>query len=189
MNPWESEMGRNIWRTENEFWTWVRGGMRSGFWNRNPLKFDFIKKKRKLVRNPKLDKNPKSKPQVWGAECEICNEDFVLKEIQVDHINPVGSIKSLDDLPEAFRNMVMITEDDLRILCRECHATVSHGQRYGLDLKEAAIRRTAIRWMRITPLDEQKSFLSALGEKHDNKTQRRDAYEKYLRGQKYFSAM
>ncbi len=89
-NPWENYP--HVWKTESAFMSWVRGGIRKGLWNTNPVKLEFIKNNRKLIDNP----NPKGKKaQVFGANCSLCHKDKPQKDIQVDHIEGGHSLKSV----------------------------------------------------------------------------------------------
>lgn len=60
--------------------------------------------------------------------CTICKEWFPDKEIEVDHIIPCGTLTKIEDIPEFSRKLFCL-EDNLRILCKECHRDVTNKQR------------------------------------------------------------
>lgn len=55
-------------------------------------------------------------------ECDSCSDLFTTKEVAVDHIEPCGSLKKYEDLP-GFVERLFCEEDNLQLLCNECHAT------------------------------------------------------------------
>lgn len=58
--------------------------------------------------------------------CESCKKDFKRSEIEVDHIDPCGSLKDYSDLPR-FVKTLFCEEDNLRVLCKPCHKGVTYG--------------------------------------------------------------
>lgn len=51
-------------------------------------------------------------------KCASCLGDFPAKQVQVDHIKPMGVGRSWDD----FINELYCEADNLQVLCKECHA-------------------------------------------------------------------
>ena len=131
-----------FWKTPSSFMSFIRSGIRSGLWNKHKVKLLKIKNNREQIVNP----NPKgNKPTVWGGRCEVCDNLFPTKELQVDHIRQEGSsLKCFDDLSNFIEDMILITEDDLRIVCKGCHSIISHQQRTGLSFEEAKAEKEAI---------------------------------------------
>ena len=80
------------WKTRSSFFSYIRGGIRSGLWNKSPIKLNYIKEKRIQIPNPNERGN---KPTVWGAECNICEGLFPLKDMNVDHIRDTGVVLKL----------------------------------------------------------------------------------------------
>ncbi len=56
----------------------------------------------------------------WEYRCEQCNQWFERKEVEVDHIEPCGTLKSFADL-SVFADRLFCETDGLRVLCLECH--------------------------------------------------------------------
>lgn len=92
--------------------------------------------------------------QVWACKCEICS---VIKPMQnsdknkrtktnfeTDHIIPAGSFNDLEDLVGFFERLLFVTEDDLRILCKDCHRIITYAEKEGLSFEEAEITKEAI---------------------------------------------
>lgn len=128
------------WKTEAQWWGYVRGCLRKA-WMRHPVKINKIKNTRKRIPNP----NPKGRvKEVWGGMCEECNSLFVQSQLEVDHIIPAGQLSSVEDIKPFFTRLVFVTEDDLRVVCKECHKAISLADRNGISVEEAKATRKAI---------------------------------------------
>ena len=131
-----------FWKTPSSFMSFIRGGIRQGCWNKHKVKLLKIKNNREQIPNPNLRGK---KPTVWGGRCEICEKLFTEKELQVDHIREeVSSLKSFDDVSKFVEDMLLVTEDDLRIVCKTCHGVVSHQQKLGLTFEQSKADKEAI---------------------------------------------
>lgn len=118
-------------------------GFVDGIWNTHPVKLKFLNKYREQIPNP----NPKGKKKtVWGAKCDLCKEYHVISNIQVDHIDGGDyTLKSLDDVQSFFENVILVTESDLRLLCKECNSTCTYAKRYNLSYEEAFCTKYVIK--------------------------------------------
>lgn len=96
--------------TEARYWQFIRSALRKAF-SRYPVKFEAMNRDRRAVTG---------KRHKWEYQCAECQEWFMQKEIQVDHINPAGSLKEYDDLP-SFVERLFCEEDNLQVLCKPCH--------------------------------------------------------------------
>lgn len=132
------------WKNETAWWTFLRGLFRRG-WNHHPWKIEKIKADRKQIPNP----NPKgNKSTVWGATCAMCHKDFVLKDIQVDHIEPAGSLKCEEDMLGFIKRLLFVTKDDLRLVCKDCNSALSLVDKRGISYEEAIAEKQAIAIMK-----------------------------------------
>ena len=145
-----------FWKTRSAYMSFIRSGIRGSLWNKNKVKLLKIKLNRVQIPNP----NPKGKKAtVFGGSCEICNNLFIEKELQVDHIRDSGSsLKSFEDLPKFVEDMILVTEDDLRILCINCHSIVSHSQKKNISFERAKIEKHVI------SLDKENKVVDKLNE-------------------------
>lgn len=98
--------------TESGFWGFIRSALRqkSRWWK--PI----LECKR---RNRRPYKGP-NKRQKWEVQCNICKNWFMDKFINVDHIKPVGTLKSASDLPLFIENL-FCEIDNLQCACKKCH--------------------------------------------------------------------
>lgn len=102
-----------VW-TDAKFWSFVRSGLRAK-WVRWPPRFDAIKKARRAVEN---------KRHKWEVKCAMCKRWHMLKNVQVDHIVPVGTLKEYAHLP-AFVERLFVSENKLRVVCKPCHNSIT----------------------------------------------------------------
>ena len=61
----------------------------------------------------------------WEYNCAICDNWYTLKEVQVDHIEPCGTLRSFDALA-GFCKRLFVETHGLRVLCVACHNKVTH---------------------------------------------------------------
>jgi hypothetical protein len=98
--------------TEAAFWGFIRSGLRQLSRRWPPIHKAADERKR-----PNESGNKKFK---WQYQCDCCREWYYRKEVQVDHIEPCGSLKSFADLSE-FADRLFCESDGLRVLCSKCH--------------------------------------------------------------------
>ena len=135
-DPWEE--WPEIWPTKSKFFSWLRGGIRKGVWNRSPIKLEVIKHKRKRVVNPKTGNT------VNGGTCYICNKDFIQKDLQVDHIIGEHSLKEFSDVQKFIEAMTCLSADDLDLICKPCHKIKSYSEKNNISIEEARIEKQVI---------------------------------------------
>jgi len=97
--------------TEARYWQQVRSSLRRGFRYWKPIVQCKLDARRKYTGN--------NKRQKWEYQCKKCKKWFMEKEIQVDHIIPVGTLKCSDDIVSFLERLT--TEDGYQVLCNQCH--------------------------------------------------------------------
>ena len=184
MNKIDKVLKENIdvWKNESALINYIRGGLRSGLWAKNPIKLKFIKENRERIPNP----NPRGRVDtVWGGRCNVCSNLFAQQALQVDHVrSDFNKLSSLDGLQEYIENMALVTKDELQLVCKPCHGIISHSQRKGITFGEANIEKEIIALCKDNKLMLDK--LSQLGVQSSNvpktKKARKDLLTKLLKG-------
>lgn len=97
--------------SEAKYWGSVRSILRRGFRYWGP-----ISECKKEARRVYIGEG---KRQKWEYQCNHCSEWFPDKECQVDHIEPVGSLKSGEDLKGFLERLT--PESGFQLLCKGCH--------------------------------------------------------------------
>ena len=177
-DPW----GENTpWKNDKAFFTFLRGCLRMA-WKRHPTKLKVIKDQRKQIKNP----NPKgNKPTVFGFECAMCHQEFLLKDGQVDHINPAGSLQSKEDIQGFVERLLWVTEEDLRLVCKGCNSALALSEKMGITYEEAVKEKQAIQWEKDNKgVKVQRDLLEKLGVETAQELKAKElrpAYVKYLK--------
>jgi 5-methylcytosine-specific restriction endonuclease McrA len=109
--------------SEARFFAFIRSALRRAS-NKWPVKFDV---KNNARRHKPLHKAGRHR---FEYLCAACSKWYADKECAVDHIRPVGALKSFDDLPR-FVETLFCEEDNLQILCHDCHTLKTARERRG----------------------------------------------------------
>lgn len=174
----------SVWKTESAFYSWFRGGLRKGLWNTHPVKINFLNNtKFKAPLGKKTKTNPKG--MVFCHKCEVCGETKRSSEVEVDHKDQV-SIKPLKaDILGFIMRMVLITQEDLRIVCKECHRIITHAQRKNTTFNEAKADKLAIEACKDTIKNQVEDLIEYGYNESEikNSKQRREAFYKHFLGE------
>lgn len=100
--------------TEKRFWGFIRSSLRRASMRWAPL----VKHVYERSRRENQSGNKRLK---WEFRCSGCGRWYPRKEIEADHIVPVGSLTSAEDLP-GFVSRLFCEVEGLRLLCKGCHA-------------------------------------------------------------------
>jgi len=104
----------SIWTT-SRFWSFVRSALRQAF-TRWPPKYKVLENSKRIV---------KDKRHKYEYKCSKCKKYYKRTEIEVDHIEPAGSLKDYNDLP-TFVERLFVGEEGLRLLCKPCHRKITN---------------------------------------------------------------
>lgn len=104
--------------TKAKYFAFIRSALRQAA-TRYPVKFQVKEANRRTVTGKR-----------WRYEyqCVECTKWFKDKEVQVDHIEPAGSLKEYTDLP-AFAERLFCEPDGLQVMCKPCHQTKTNAER------------------------------------------------------------
>lgn len=174
--PWEDP--RTPWSTESQFMAYLRGCFRKA-WNTHPVKLAVIKNNRKKVENP----NPKGlRKEVWGFCCDICNQESVIKNAQVDHKEACGSLQRVEDIQGFVERLLVVVEEDLRLICKHCNSILAYADKHSLTFEQARIEKEVIAFSKLTKEEQLATLLDQgfSGDEVSNLAKRKDAYRKYL---------
>ena len=110
----------NMW-TEASFWSFIRSGLRrmSGRWP--PLvRLALVAARRPYVGTNKLQK--------WVYQCRQCQQWFKRTQVEVDHIEPCGQLKSFADM-SGFAERLFCECAGLRVVCNNCHLLITNAEK------------------------------------------------------------
>lgn len=98
--------------TDSQFFNWLRQKLR-----RISITWKPINECRKKA---KVSYTGNNKRRKVSYICNSCKGEFSSTETSVDHIEPIGSLKSFEDLPQ-FVEKLFCEEQFLQVLCKTCH--------------------------------------------------------------------
>lgn len=99
--------------TEAQYFQKIRSTLRRAFRWWIPMKQALEKAKRK---SQSLNKKLK-----WEYQCKECKGWFPRKQVEVDHIIPCGSLRTLDDIPGFIERLTAEGTNAYQVLCKTCH--------------------------------------------------------------------
>lgn len=78
-----------------------------------------------------------------------------MKDIQVDHIDGGDySLKTVEDVQSFFESIVLVTEEDLRLVCKDCNSTLTYAKRNNLSYEEAFSIKYIIKLIKEKTIDD-----------------------------------
>lgn len=118
--------------TEGRYRAFITSALRSGF-RKFPNKFVVLKN---AIKGRKINK--KTGRLATHYVCASCKKQFVATEVEVDHVDPVVSIKEGFVSWDVYISRLYCGVDNLQVLCKPCHKVKSAEER-----KQACGKTTA----------------------------------------------
>lgn len=106
--------------TEAQFWGFLRSNLRLMSRKWAP--------RRQVLVACRRDSQSDNKRLKFEHQCSKCLQWFPQKQVEVDHIVPVGSLLSFDDLP-GFVERLLCEADGFVVLCEQCHRFKTNSSR------------------------------------------------------------
>ena len=163
-----------LFPTEAKVWSYIRGALRRGLWEKSPVKFKF--KSGTATPPPKSYKGKGRK----GHVCALTDEWINVSASEVDHIEGHVSLLCEDDVIPYIIHL-LATEDELQIVDKEAHKIKSYSERMGISFEEAKVEKEVIAFGKRS-IEYQKKLLDSLGLPSNNNRVRREGYRKHLLG-------
>ena len=133
--PWEEYP--EFWKTEAMFWSYIRGGLRRGLWEKSPIKIDY---KRQLLQKPPEGYTGRAKS---GAVCALTGEWTGNSKLQVDHIEGNVPLRSFEDLVKFIIHLVP-PKNSIQLVEKEAHKVKSYAERMGVSFERALATKSVI---------------------------------------------
>lgn len=108
--------------SEAKFFGFLRSALRSAS-SKWPPKYEVLL----AARRPSESDNKRLK---WEFQCAECKQWFPQKEVSVDHITPVGTLRTWEDI-EPFVRRLFVGHESLQLLCRRDHDAKTARERTG----------------------------------------------------------
>lgn len=171
--PWEEYP--EIWETEAEWWSYLRGALRRGLWEKSPIKLSF---KNANCNLPPEYYTGRAKS---GAYCALSGEWTGKSKLQVDHCDGNKSLLCWQDVLPFILHLVP-TKGTIQLVSEDAHKIKSHAERKGISFEQASYEKIAIDLIK-KKLD--KSWLESRGTvPASNQTKRREQIIDLLKEEK-----
>lgn len=133
--PWEEYP--EIWATEAQWWSFLRGALRRGMWERSQIKLMF--------KNENCTKPPEGYVgrAKSGAICALSGEWTGKSKLEVDHCEGNVSLLSWDDVLPFILHMVP-KKGTIQLVDKEMHKIKSYAERMGISFEQARAEKQAI---------------------------------------------
>jgi hypothetical protein len=80
------------------------------------------------ARRPHEKTGPKDR-QKWDYQCKACRGWFSDKVVQVDHVEPCGSLRNWDDVVPFLQRLIPEDSGAFQVLCDSCHQAKTNAER------------------------------------------------------------
>lgn len=178
MNPWETEEGKQVWKSQSQYFVWLRGALRR-LWSDYPLRQVWKKEQVRLV-TPEERLNKTYHPSTKKvAQCVFCNQWMAGSKLEVDHITESEGCYNYSTAEKFLWHCGGQTGSNFQLACKPCHKIKTHSDSRGITFEEARCDKQAIV---ICKGDEKKWLVSkGLTPANNAKLRRKQVYE-YLKG-------
>lgn len=141
--PWETPEGKVVWKTEAEYWRWLRGALRR-LWADYPLRKVWKQSQlRPITPEERLAKvfHPSTK---HVGQCSFCKQWFAGSKLECDHLVESDGCTSKETAESFLWHCGGTIAKDFRLACKPCHKIQSHSQRKEISFEEAKYEKQAI---------------------------------------------
>lgn len=163
-----------LFPTESSWWTYLRGALRRGLWEKSPIKLSF---KNQSCSLPPEGYTGRAKS---GAYCALTNEWEGKSKLEVDHSEGHMSLLCWEDVLPFILHLVP-PKGSLQLVKKDAHKIKSYAERMGISFERACVEKQAIE---IIKSKQDVSFLKEKGiVPASNATKRREQIIQYLLGE------
>lgn len=133
--PWEEYS--HLWKTEAQFWAYLRGGLRRALWEKSPIKLEY---KNRACSKPPEGYTGRAKS---GAYCYLSGKWEGKSKLEVDHIVGNVSLRSWEDVLPFILHLIP-PEGSMALVTKEAHKCKSYAEKHGMTFKEAVVEKDTI---------------------------------------------
>lgn len=185
--PWETPEGKVVWKTEAQYWNWLRGALRR-LWTDYPLRKVWKKNSLRPL-TPDEKSSGKFHPSTKNVGvCVFCNEVMAGSKLECDHLIASDGCTNKETAEKFLWHCGGQTSDNFQLVCKPCHKIKSYSEANGISFQDAILEKKAIAWEKENKgLRVQRGLLESYGVEaaQDLKANEiRKAYIEYLKKSK-----
>lgn len=179
--PWLTPEGKKIWKTEAQYWGWLRGAIRR-LWADYPLRKEWKSQQlRPITQEEKDSKKFHSSTKKLG-QCFYCKEWFAGSKLECDHVISSDGCTSKETAESFLWYCGGGTGDDWVLACSDCHSIKTLSDRQGISFEDAGYMKVIIALEKKKML---KDYIISQGETpKSNAEQRREQAFKLMKEEK-----
>lgn len=175
--PWESELGRQIWKTKSQYFVWLRGRLRS-IWSDYPLRKHWKNSKLTPITKEQRESGKFHRQTKNVGQCAICEEWFPGSKLECDHILESDGCYDFETAEQFLWHCARKLPEDFQLVCQPCHKVKSYSSKEGVDFETGKLLKQIIAMEKDKTL---KQWLEDRGVKC-KATERREKALEILRG-------
>jgi len=145
----------DLFPTEAKFWSYLRGCLRRGLWEKSPMKFKY---KESQMGPPPAGYTGKGRK---GTYCALTGVWTPTSKMEVDHTEGHIPLTLEEHVIPYIIHLLSTGGDELQMVDKEAHKIKSYADRMGLTFEEATIEKDVIKFAKGTKL-QQSHTLKAL---------------------------
>lgn len=141
--PWLTPEGMKIWKTESQYWNWLRGSLRR-LWGDYPLRKEWKARQLRLI-TPEEKASKLFHPSTKNlGQCFYCKQWFAGSKLECDHKTPSDGCRSKETAESFLWYCGGGVGDEWVLSCKPCHKVKTHSERQGLTMEESRIDKEII---------------------------------------------
>lgn len=143
ISPWETELGKKIWKTKSSWFVWLRGHLRS-IWSDNPLRKEWkTSQLRPVTKEERIAKiyHPSTKNV---GQCYLCKQWFAGSKLECDHVIESEGCYSFETAEKFLWHCAADDPNNWALVCKPCHKIKSYSVAEGLSFEEAIVMKKVI---------------------------------------------
>lgn len=141
--PWLTPEGKKIWKTEAQYWGWLRGAIRR-IWADYPLRKEWkARKLRPITQEEKESKKFHPSTKNLG-QCHYCGEWFAGSKLECDHLESSDGCTNKVEAESFLWYCGGGISEDWVLSCKPCHKNKTHSERRGISMVDASYEKIAI---------------------------------------------
>ena len=172
------EQHPDLFPTESSVWTYIRGCLRRGFWEKSPMKHRFKQSQMEPPPEGYIGRGKK------GTYCALTDEWTMTSKLEVDHKDGNKSLRCEEDVIDFLVHLLASSEDELQVVSKDAHRIKSYAEKHNMTFDQAKIEKEVIQFSKLTP-EQQRAKLREHGVDEDsmsNQKKRKDVYREILGG-------
>lgn len=141
-------------KSEKIFLNWLRSAMRR-VWVKHPVRLQ-------MLQDARFKAPSATGRMIFQVRCAHCGKVFKMDDVEVNHKEQVGKDLTFDTFGDYCYKLLVVSPEELEILCKVCHGIVTYSERSGMSMRDSAIEKKVIKFKSKTA-EQQKAGLAKLG--------------------------